>query len=165
MITALTDPRAVHLAALGARVRAIYATPAAGDVQAVYDRAARANTLTWLINDSLKRRGPVRIEVGIGVDYGELITTSLAGGSAPPAYIGTAITRTEHLAGKAGRHTPAPIWYGSDFVAQVHPHKRGVLTEPFPDLEDGGRIFTGNVIDHDIFEWIEDRAHHRRAQN
>lgn len=162
MITALTDPRARHLAALGDRARAVYATPTAVDVQAVYVRAARDNTLTWLINDVLKRRGAVRIEVGIGVDYGELATTS---SSVPAAYLGRVITRAEHLAGKAGRQTPASVWYGAGFVAQLHPHKRGVLTEPFPDLEDGGRIYTGNVIDHDPFEWIEDRAHHRRRQN
>jgi hypothetical protein len=133
----------------------------------VFYRAARANTLTWLINDALSGRGRYRIEVGIGLDYGQLININTGSGQTPepPTYPGEPITRAEDLAGKAGRLNPIPIWYSVDYVTHLDQREQGLLTDPFPDVDRGGRIYTGNPIDHDMFEWIEDRASHRRTQN
>ncbi len=97
MITVLDDPRLRNIAMSGDRICAVYATPADADVAVAFHQAARAHTLTRLINNALHRRGRDRIEVGFGLHHGRLLSVNtVPGRSSPratdPSYLGEAIT-------------------------------------------------------------------------
>ncbi|WP_152365758.1 hypothetical protein [Microlunatus speluncae] len=165
MITVLTDPRIRRIETMGDRLWAIYATRTDADVAAVFDLAGRANALRWVINTALHRHGQEPIDAGLGVEYGQLTRAAAvgeAGGNL--TFIGEPIARAEQLAERAGHGSPAPIWYGSDFAGHLDDHRRQLLTEPV-DWGDGGRVYTGNVVDQQTFAWIEEQAGARSADD
>ena len=158
MTAVLTDRRVRRIDSMGERLWAIYETPTDDDVAAVFDLAGRANTLRWVINTALHRHGRDPIDTGLGVEYGQLIRTAVvgeAGGNV--SFIGEPIEQAERLAEQAGQSSPAPVWFGSAFTGHLDDRRRQLLTEPV-DWANGGRVYTGNIIDQSTFEWIEDQA-------
>ncbi|GAB3752593.1 hypothetical protein [Microlunatus parietis] len=161
VLEALHDRRARHLGASGDRVTAVYATPAQSDVAAVFDLAARANTLRWVVNRALRRQTREPIDAGIGVDAGPVLTISTYQDQNPAVettvHFGEPITRAEDLARIAGQGNPEPVWCGADFVDQLDRGRRRLLAEAV-DLGQEADAYSGHPVDDELWSWAETRS-------
>ncbi|MFC7621450.1 hypothetical protein [Microlunatus sp. GCM10028923] len=161
VLEALYDRRVRHLGTGGDRITAVYATPARSDIAAVFDLAARANTLGWVVNEALRRQGREPIAAGIGVDAGPVLTISTNRDHDSTAeracHFGGPVTRAEDLARIAGQGNPEPVWFGADFVERLDPRRRRLLTEAV-DLGQEADAYSGHPVDDDLWAWFEARS-------
>lgn len=161
LLEALHDRRVRHAGASGDRVTAVYAAPTQSDIAAVFDLAARANTLRWVVNQALRRQGRDPITAGIGVEAGPVLTTSTYHDRDPVVestfYFGEPVTRAEDLARIAGQGNPEPVWFGADFVDRLDPDRRQQLTEAL-DLGREADAYSGHPIDDELWSWAEARV-------
>jgi class 3 adenylate cyclase len=161
LLEALHDRRVRHLGASGDRVTAVYAAPAGSDIAAVFDLAARANTLRWVVNRALRRRRREPIDAGIGVDAGPVLTISTYQDQDPAVettvHVGEPITRAEDLARIAGQGDPEPVWCGVGFVDRLDPHRRRLLAVAV-DLGPEADAYSGHPVDDELCSWVEARS-------
>ncbi len=141
---------------VGDCVWATYNTPRTIDIDDIFSVASKANTLCKLLNMHLTKRGYDEIRLGIGVDFGRIlmIKAGYKGSSLNDVvYMGDVVNRAAHLAHKAGRGWSDTLWFGSDIHLNVKDHNKSLMTRYY-DYE-LGEVYTGNVINTAMKDWIE----------
>jgi len=152
-----SDPYVREVNIVGDCVWAVYNTPRTRDIDDVFAVAFRANTLLKLLNHHYAKKDIGALKIGIGIDYGRvlMIKAGFSGsGINDVIYMGDVVNRAAHLAHEAGRGWSAdPIYVGGVFHQNLNAHNQKLLTSRY--VTNLGAVYTGNVIQTDMNEWVE----------
>lgn len=142
---------------VGDCVWAVYKTTLQSHMDDVFSIAYKANTLLKLLNHHYEKHGTDPVKIGIGVDYGRVLMVKAGysgSGINEVVYMGDVVNSAAHLAHEAGRGWSGnPIYVGSVFQQNLNEHNQGLLSSNY--VSGLGTVFSGNVVDIDMNEWIE----------
>lgn len=136
----------------------VFDTPSKADVDAVFDTAARLNSMIKILNYKLRKKGYTEISVGIGIDDGRalMVKAGYSGsGLNDVIWMGDVVNSACHIANKAGRNGRKPVVVTDIIHSNLKENYQKLLNST---IIEGKYYYEGDIINTSMDKWYEENC-------
>lgn len=139
-------------------VWAVFDTPLKADINAAFDAACKAASLTDILNYKLGKKGYTTIEANIGMDYGRalMVQAGFKGSAIKDViWMGDVVNSACHLCNEVRVISKKRILLGEVVYNNLNEHNQG-LCEIY---DDDRSVYGSNAINKSMNEWLKEQKY------
>lgn len=133
----------------------VFETQKKSDIDYTLNIAARLNSLIYILNYKLQKKGYPEISVGIGMDYGRalMVKAGYSGSSINDViWMGDVVNSACHICNKAGRDGRKVLMVSACIYNNLNEHNRGLLQRVYVDYS---QYYQGDIVDTEMDNWYK----------